>query len=106
MTLLGCWVMWRDARDLLELKPKAKLRESELVFVEPHLGLFVGETFTQCYLRREARSQERNGGRRWRTGGTFELREIRTLQRQITEQVQKRKAESASGRLTERGVGI
>ena len=76
MTLLGCWVMWRDARDLLELKPKAKLRESELVFVEPHLGLFVGETFTQCYLRREqeARSQERNGGRRWRTGGTFELR--------------------------------
>ena len=51
MTLLGCWVIcgdWRDARDLLELKPKAKLREIDLVFVEPRLWSFVGETFTQC----------------------------------------------------------
>ena len=48
MTLLGCWVMWRDARDLLELKLKAKLGKNDLVFVEPHLRSFVGETFTQC----------------------------------------------------------
>ena len=33
---------------LLELKPTAKLRESDLVFVEPYLRLFGGETSQQC----------------------------------------------------------
>ena len=48
MTLLDCWVMWRGARDLLELKLKAKLGKNELVFVEPALRLLVGETYQQC----------------------------------------------------------
>ena len=48
MTPLGYCLMLRDARDWLELKPKAKLRKSDLVFVEPHLRFFVRETSYQC----------------------------------------------------------